>query len=452
MPQPNILYLHSHDTGRYVQPYGYGLQTPAIQRLATEGVHFRQAFCAGPTCSPSRAAMLTGQWPHSTGMLGLAHRGFYLKDYSRHLVHTLRKAGYTSTLIGFQHIAHHPEGHGAAAEEVIGYDRGVTLPSTAVKDVAPAAAEFLKTAPEEPFFLSVGFSETHRKFPDPGPDDNANVLRPPTPFPDTAETREDMARFQACVRTLDNGIDQVLTALADAGLAENTLVICTTDHGVAFPQMKCNLTDHGTGVMLILRGPGPFQGGKALDAMVSQVDLFPSLCEYLDIEPPEWLDGVSFMPVVRGETQEVREELFSEITFHAAPEPTRAIRTQRYKYIRRFEPRDTPVLPNVDDCITKDYLLGKGWRDQPHPDEMLFDLVFDPHEVCNLAGQERMADVLTEMRGRLDRFMRETNDPLLAGSIEQPEGTKINDPDGQSPGDPAEWKGGFERKPPQHGD
>ena len=97
MAHPNILYLHSHDTGRYIQPYGYAVPTPNLQRLAEEGVLFRQAFCASPTCSPSRAALLTGMFPHVNGMLGLAHFGFTLNDYSQHIVHTLRRAGYTAS-------------------------------------------------------------------------------------------------------------------------------------------------------------------------------------------------------------------------------------------------------------------------------------------------------------------------------------------------------------------
>ena len=89
-----MLYLHSHDTGRYVGPYGFDVPTPNLQRLAEQGVLFRQAFCAGPTCSASRAALLTGQRPHSSGMIGLAHRGFRLNDYRHHLrAHALRRAG-----------------------------------------------------------------------------------------------------------------------------------------------------------------------------------------------------------------------------------------------------------------------------------------------------------------------------------------------------------------------
>ena len=86
MTLPSILYLHSHDTGRCVEPYGYGVRTPNIQRLAADGILFRQAFCAASTCSASRACLLTGQYAHSNGMLGLAHRGWSLNDYSHHVV------------------------------------------------------------------------------------------------------------------------------------------------------------------------------------------------------------------------------------------------------------------------------------------------------------------------------------------------------------------------------
>ena len=107
--RPNIVYLHSHDTGRHIQPYGHQVPTPNIQRLAEQGLLFRQAFSAAPVCSPSRAALLTGEYSHTNGMLGLAHRGYRLADSDHHLVHTLRTAGYTSTLIGEQHLSVDPQ-------------------------------------------------------------------------------------------------------------------------------------------------------------------------------------------------------------------------------------------------------------------------------------------------------------------------------------------------------
>ena len=104
MNKPNIVYIHSHDTGRYVQPYGHAIPTPNIQSLAEKGVLFRNAFCANPTCSPSRAALLTGQWAHSCGMGGLANRGWSLPVPEHLIPYTLNKAGYITALAGFQHV------------------------------------------------------------------------------------------------------------------------------------------------------------------------------------------------------------------------------------------------------------------------------------------------------------------------------------------------------------
>src|SRR3954452_13442592 len=118
MPAPNILYLHSHDTGRSIQPYGAPIATPQLQQLAEQGVLFRQAFSASPTCSPSRAALLTGQSSHSSGMLGLAHRGFALHDPRQHLAHTLRAAGYRTVLTGVQHVAAPAEAGACGYDEI----------------------------------------------------------------------------------------------------------------------------------------------------------------------------------------------------------------------------------------------------------------------------------------------------------------------------------------------
>jgi len=367
-------------------------------------------------------------------MLGLAHRGFSLNDCGQHIVHTLRRAGYHSTLIGVQHVAPTPD--------VIGYDRIVPVASNRAKHVAPAAADLLNDTrpghPREPFFLSVGFLETHRKFPAPGPGEDPRYCLPPHPVPDTPQTRQDMAAFKASARILDQGIGAVLDALETGGLADRTLVICTTDHGIAFPGMKCNLTDHGIGVMLIVRGPSGFAGGRVCDAMVSQIDVFPTICDLLDVERPAWLQGRSILPLIRGEAERINDEIFAEVTYHAAYEPQRAVRTHRWKYIRRFEERQGPVLPNCDDSPSKDVWLAHGWRDRPPALEQLYDLIFDPNEARNLAADPAMSEVLDEMRARLDRWMRATNDPLLHGPVPAPSGARVNDPDGLSPNEPTQ--------------
>lgn len=423
-PRPNIIYLHSHDTGRYLQPYGFPVPAPNLQRLAGQGVLFRNAFSAAPTCSPSRAALQTGQCSHSSGMLGLAHRGFILNDYTQHILHTLRPAGYVSALAGVQHIARDPK--------TIGYDEVLPVRSMHVADVVPVAIDYLKHA-RQPFYIEIGFQETHREFAKPGPAEDPRFCEPPIPVPDTPRSREDMAAFKATARILDEGIGRLLQTLEETGLAANTLVISTTDHGIAFPDMKCSLTDHGIGVSLIMRGPGGFTGGKVIDGMVSQVDIFPTLCELLDIAKPAWLQGRSFLPLVRGEKAEIREELFAEVSYHAAYEPKRAVRTTRWKYIRNFGDRHTPVLPNCDDGPSKQVWLENGWKTRVVPREELYDLTFDPTERRNVAADPANATILNNLRARLEKWMRETNDPLLTGAVPAPPGAVVNDPDGISP-------------------
>lgn len=431
MKRPNILYIHSHDTGRYIQPYGHSVPTPNMQKLAEEGVLFRQAFCAGPSCSPSRAALVTGQYPHNNGMLGLAHRGFSLNDYNHHIIHTLRRAGYYSALVGMQHVA--------VEAAVIGYDQVLQQEVRNTADTVSAAVEFVKGARRKPFFLSVGFFETHRlgwlpggPFTKDGPAGDGRYCQPPAPLPDRPEIRQDMADFKASAKIFDDNVGAVLDTLEAAGLADNTLVICTTDHGMPFPAMKCCLSDHGIGVMLIMRGPGGFAGGKVCDGLVSQIDIFATLCELLGIEAPDWLQGKSIIPLITGQAEEINEEIFAEVTYHASYEPMRAVRTGRYKYIRRYDGRSKPVMPNCDPSPSRDLWLQYGMRDRTVAAEQLYDVIFDPNEVNNLAVDDSYTSVLQEMRGRLDRWMHATNDPLLKGAVPAPSGAKVNDPDGLS--------------------
>jgi N-sulfoglucosamine sulfohydrolase len=426
--RPNILYIHSHDTGRYVQPYGFQVPTPNIQMLADQGVLFREAFCAAPTCSGSRASLLTGQYCHNNGMMGLAHRGWTLNDYGKHWVHTLREAGYRSLLIGEQHISTDPH--------TIGFDRVLEMDSHRAEAVAPTTIEALHEQAGGPWFMSVGFFETHRSFFAPTSVRDTLYSHPPTGLPDTIATRRDMAAFKASARSLDQGIGAVLHALHDLDLADDTLIICTTDHGVAFPNAKATLFDRGTGVMMLMRGPG-FTGGKVIDAMVTHLDVYPTICELAGIrQPPSWLQGKSLMPLVRGETDRLHEQIFAEVTYHAAYEPQRSVRSERWKYIRRFHDYPHPVLANCDDSASKELWVEHGWGEHRVPEEQLYDLLFDPNEGDDLAADPARSGVLAEMQERLEAWMRETEDPLLDGPVPPPEGAMINEQTQVSPDDP----------------
>jgi len=318
---------------------------------------------------------------------------------------------------------------------VIGYDEVIEVDSHHATDVAPITIESLRTA-TEPFFFSVGFFETHRQFRAPTSVRDSLYSLPPSNLPNTPATRRDMAAFKSSARSLDQGIGAVLNGLHDFGLTERTLIICTTDHGLAFPGAKATLYDRGTGVMLLMRGPGGFTGGKVYDSMVSHLDIYPTLCDLSGAQHPAFLQGTSLLPLVHDETDRIHDEIFTEVTFHAAYEPTRAVRTERWKYIRRFDGNQRPVLSNCDDSASKEALVEAGWADQIVGTEQLYDLVLDPGEMRNLAEDPGHANVLAELRDRLSGWMEETEDPLLEGPITVPPGAVVNDADQASPNDP----------------
>jgi N-sulfoglucosamine sulfohydrolase len=429
--RPNVLYLHSHDSGRYVQPYGYPVPTPNIQHLADQGALFRQAFCAAPVCSGSRAALLTGQCTHATGMLGLAHRGYRLHHPERHIVNVLRDAGYWTGMVGEQHVSADPGG--------LGYDHVVDLDSTRVSDVTPAATKLIGVRAQEsaPFFLSIGFFETHREFFEPSSIRDVLYSRPPENVPDNAQTRRDMASFRASARALDQGVGTVLNALEENGLTDNTLVFLTTDHGLAFPDAKCTMYDRGIGVMLLIRGPGGFERGRVYDALVSHLDLYPTICDVVGLEHPSWLEGTSLLPLIRGDVTQIHEEIFAEVTYHAAYEPQRAVRTSRYKFMRRYDDKHPGrVLANLDDSMTKDVLLAAGWADVDPPWEALFDLWLDPAEGNNRIDDPNLAGVAEDLRERLHDWMVRTGDPLIDGPVHPADGTIHNTVDQVSASDP----------------
>lgn len=419
----NIVYIHTHDTGRYIEPYGYNVPTPNLMELAETGTLFRQAFSAAPTCSPSRAGLLTGMSPHSNGMLGLAHRGFELDDYNKHLVNFLKDYDFETILCGMQHVA--PEA------EMIGYDKILDDQPEAWgvetdKENAELVADYIKSQNQEPFFLSYGMECTHLEFPEIDDEIDKNYVMPPATLPDNEETRKDMAGFITSAKIADYCVGTVLDALSEAGIRDDTLIIYTTDHGLPFPKMKSTLYDDGTGVSLIMNFPNDLAQGEAVDALVSQLDIFPTICDLLEFNQPEWLQGQSLLPLLKNKKEQIREEIFTEVTFHAAYEPMRAVRTKRYKYIRFYDNHNQIVAANIDDCNSKDFLLEHDYLELEKEKEMLFDLYFDPMEQVNLVDNDRYQEVYQGLKEKLDNWMKETDDPLLDGKVEKPAGAKIN--------------------------
>ena len=428
----NVLYLNTHDIGRYLQTYGYPVDTPNLLQLSREGMAFSRMYCASPTCSPSRGALLTGQYPHSNGLIGLSHRGFRM-DKRHHLARFLRDNGYETVLSGVQHEEKLHE------ETGIGYERCLNPPEYYRRDMeqcdlytwqdelaAANAVWYLKErkAEERPFFLTAGFGCTHREYPRVPADYETDYVQVPMSLPDLPEIRKDMAGMKIAVKTVDRLCGDILQALRECGEYENTVILFTTDHGLPFPGMKCHLYDEGMGVSFVMRYPGMPQTHKVSKALLSQTDVFPTLCEILGLEKPEWLEGHSFLPILRGEAQKIRTEVFGEINYHVAYEPARCVRTCRYKYIVRWD-NGYEYAPSVDtdDSLSKEVLREFGYFQRKRQSEELYDLMLDPQERENLAGEDTYASVLADMRERLKSWQMKSGDPLLArGRMELPEG------------------------------
>lgn len=434
MPErPNILLVHTHDTGRHLGCYGQKVATPNFDRLAGEGALFRQAFCVSPGCSPSRAGLLTGEYPHNNGMMGLCHRGFKLIEPKRHLSHLLRNAGYRTQLIGFQH-----EINGGDIGQ-LGYDH-VLADRTVERDSrlrANHAVKWLEGNATQPFFLNVGFTETHREFGPLDPFEDERYTAPPAWLPDLPAMRKDTAELNSAVRRVDEGLGKILDALERLKLAGNTLVIFTTDHGIAFPRAKATLFDPGIGVALIIRGPGGFSGGQVHDALVSQLDLLPTICTLAGIETPVYAQGTPLLPLVQGKADRLHDHIVAEITHHASYDPARCVRTERHKYVRFFEDYPKMVLPNVDNGYAKYALTDAGLPQGARPREYLFDLVADPLEFENLAASPEHAQTKAALSAKLDAWMEATDDPIRHGPVPVPEGGRTTPVGAYSPnGDP----------------
>jgi len=404
----NLVYLHCHDLGRYLGCYGREVESPHLDALAEGSILFENAFCANPTCSPSRCSLLTGQYPHNCGMFGLTHLGFRLERADRHLVRVLGDRGWHTALCGIQHEFPAKEIPYRTIIPSRGAEFGTPDWDAAI---AEASAGFLERPPDEPFVLSCGFFYPHRPLMRGG--------RPPHPplprrmaLPDDPSIREDYHGFLKSVRHMDACAGKVLDAIENSGLAENTIVVFTTDHGAPYPGNKSDLRDAGLEVALMLRAPGREPG--RVTAMVSQVDLYPTLLEMLGLDCPEATDGVSLTALINGGTASVRDHLFAEVNHHAEYQPMRALRTREFKYIRSFESDLRHRTKNYDGF--KDFgnaLQANGYLDEPRPRERLFDIKEDPDEQSNRIGDRACAVVEDKLRTTLDDWMRTTDDPLL---------------------------------------
>ena len=312
----NIVVVICHDLGQHLRCYGESdIRSSNIDAFAATGIRFANSFCAAPQCSPSRAALWTGRFPHANGVVGLTHGGFAndLNPDEKHLAQILRENGYETHLFGYQHEARGPErcGH----EHV----HGVGVCGTIADDFAGFASQRQDTG--QPLLAEICFDEPHRPFPhddvEPLPHDTFTV---PPYLPDIPEVREDLSDIEASISSADKAFGRIVEAVRSSGIADNTVIVFTTDHGIAFPRAKMTLYDKGIEVALIIAGPD-IPRGEVRSEMISNVDVMPTLLDLAAAPCPSNMHGRSFSGLLTGGRYTPNELIFAEKTYHTYYDP-----------------------------------------------------------------------------------------------------------------------------------
>ncbi|GAA2052860.1 sulfatase family protein [Williamsia deligens] len=406
----NVLFVHWHDLGRHLACYGaQGVVSPVLDTLAADGVLLTDAHAAAPLCSPARGALFTGRYPHSTGLIGLAHHGFEYHDDVRTLPAILSSHGWATQLYGMQHESSDPSR--------IGFDDWDVSDSRCDHVVARSQEWLREHGTDGPFLLTAGFFETHRPYPaDEYPPEDPSAVTVPPFLPDARPVREDIAGLQASITKADAAVGRLLDTLAELALDATTWVVFITDHGVAFPRAKSTLYEAGTGVACIIRPPTA-RGVTPhhYDDLFSGVDLSPTILDALGLDVPDDMEGFSHATEMFGppvDADAVRSEVFTEKTFHDSFDPIRAVRTTTHRYIENYARRPALSLP-LDILDSPSALALDGSQDLPRPERELYDLRVDPLERINLADDPAHATIRDDLAARLHRWRTETGDELL---------------------------------------
>lgn len=420
-PRPNIVIFLADDHG-YLDSEVYGshyVRTPSMRRLAREGMTFTHAFVASPSCAPSRAALLTGLMParngsqanHSKPRAELKKWPAYFKELGYETAAFGKVSHYKHTAdYGFDHFAHDTFHDHAAI---------------------PAALKWLRERKsDKPLCLFVGSNWPHVPWPA-----NANTIPTADALPArhvaTPETFRARAAYFVAVEKMDAELGRVYAAAQDK-FGTNLLFLHTSDHGAQFPFGKWNCYDAGIRTSLLVTWPGRIKPQSATAAMVSWIDILPTLLEAAGAKPPQNIDGQSFLKVLSNPSAAHREVIFATHTADGEMNkyPIRALRTADWKYIRNLQPdaRHTTHIDRAHKNEASPAAWGVYWDTwvaaaqtnsaaaavvsayHQRPAEELFDLDADPNEERNVATDPRHADRLKQFRAQLTEWMRAQND------------------------------------------
>ena len=433
---PNFLLIMS-DNHYYKHLGAYGdpvVKTPNIDKIAENGVQFMNAFCASPSCTPARGAMLAGQdiWRIGQG----ANLWSTLSDTITTYVDLLEESGYA--------VGHSGKGWGPGNWEAGGRDRNPAGYSF------ESLGEFMDQKESDvPWSFWISSRNPHRPFTyDAGVESGMNLdeVQVPPYLPDIPEVRADMTDYYYQIQQFDDQVATAIAALEESGQMENTIVMITADNGWMMPRGLANLYDFGTQIPLIISWPDRFEPNRKVTDLVNLNDLAPTILQLAGIEVPEEFTAQSLLPILEsteeGQVVEERDEVYIARERHAIARqggpgyPGRAIRTHDYLYIYNFDPDrwaagDPPLFADIDahmlqyESPTKEYMMM--YKDNPdvaplyedaflkRPQLELFDLNRDPYQMNNVADNPEYKEIRQELHDKLFSYLRETKDPRVTG-------------------------------------
>ncbi|MEM6978282.1 MAG: sulfatase-like hydrolase/transferase [Planctomycetota bacterium] len=410
-----VIFLSDDHTCRDSSVYGSKeMPTPNMARLAAAGMTFDQAFVASPSCAPSRAALLTGTYPQHNGA-----EANHAKPHAdmRKLPAYLQALGYE--VVSFGKVGHYRQtpDYGFDLAKHFNYHEDIAI--------AEAAKWLSERSDDRPLCLFVGTNWPHVPWPDDPEGIDAERIVPPPKHVDTKVGRQWRVRYAAAVRQMDDDLGLIYDT-AQACLGDDVFFLHTSDHGAQWPFEKWNLYDTGCKTPLIVTWPGRIQRGVRSDALVSWIDILPTLIDVAAGPQPNEIDGKSFLPVLMGNATKHREYVFQahsgDGNFNVYP--SRCVRSaDGWKYIRnlhpefRFESHATAYRNDgsywdswVDHAVDDASARKKIQAYQRRPSEELYHVAVDPEEQSNLAEQSNHKDRLIVLRGQLDSFMQRVGD------------------------------------------
>ena len=429
--RPNIVLIIADDmawddSGAYGHPH---IQTPNIDRLATNGMRFDNAFLTTSSCSPSRTSIITGLYPHNTGAEQLH---WPLPSEKVTFVEKLKASGYWTAQAGKWHLGDSIKNRFDLVADVgkTGFQLSSTGEKTRQKGDGSGCENWvpvLQQRPKDhPFFLWLAAVDPHRTYSEgiiDSPHSLEDVVLPPY-FPDTREVRQDFAHYYNEITRLDDYVGKIVSELEKQGVSENTLILFISDNGRPFPRDKTTLYDGGIKTPWIVKWPKVVRSNSVSKSLVSAIDIAPTFFKLAGLEALQSFEGVDFSSLLTDPEKSVRNNIYAEDHWHDYEDYTRAVRTKEYKYIRNFY-TDLPNTPSADAFVggTFQSMLKLKERGElteaqmacfypERPDEELYDIVDDPYELKNLASKTKYKETLVAMRSEMKSMRRFTGDSL----------------------------------------